>query len=436
MTQLKHSLTKLFFLFLFCLTTESVTATPLDTTEKRMRDVVHREASQQIPTLEKWVNISSGTTNPADVHQFGESLRPKFSALGFSTRWFEEPSAMQRAGTLVAKRSGKKGKHLLLIAHLDTVFAKGSSYRPFVRHGESARGSGVLDDKGGLLVLLSALQALQAVHALDDTTITVALTGDEEDSGKPTTISRKPLLAAAKGMDIALDFEPTLTLETATIARRGISQWVVTSQGNESHSATIFQKNVGAGALFELARILNALRTELRHLPMTTVNPGIVVGGTQFHYDAKKATADAFGKQNVVAKMAMASGDMRYLTLAQKQMLKKKMQAIVQQSLAGTHSRITFQDGIPPMPPTAQNRQLLEEYSRVSLALGQGAVTPVPPSIRGAGDISYVAAIVPANLAGLGPSGSGTHTVIENIELKTLTTQTERAAILIYRLTR
>src|SRR5690606_28870563 len=153
------------------------------------------------------------------------------------------------------------GKRLLLIGHLDTVFSADSPFQPFTLTKNNAKGPGVLDDKGALVVLVSALKALNDVHALKDTSITIVLTGDEEDSGKPTSISRKPLIDAAKKSDIALDFESAITLNTATIARRGISLWAVNVKGNESHSATIFQKNVGDGAIFEVSRILNTMRT-------------------------------------------------------------------------------------------------------------------------------------------------------------------------------
>jgi glutamate carboxypeptidase len=87
------------------------------------------------------------------------------------------------------------------------------------------------------------------------------------------------------------------------------------------------------------------------------------------------------------------------------------------------------------MAPTEGNLRLLKNYSAVSMDLNQGPIKPLGPGMRGAGDISYVANTIPANLAGLGPMGIGTHSVIEAIQLNSLPIQTERAAILIYRLT-
>lgn len=420
---------------LFCLCTNIVFAATLSPIEKQIHDIVMKDKNAQIGLLEKMVNINSGTSNPKGVHAVGEMLRPSFEELGFKTEWFEEPVSFHRAGTLIVKRQGNKGKHILLIGHLDTVVSQDSKFQHFELQGNKAKGPGTIDDKGGVVTLLFALKALQAVNALNDTSITVVLTGDEEDSGKPSSISRKPLIDAAHGMDIALDFEPTITLNSATIARRGITDWTVEAHGNESHSATIFKKYVGAGAIFELARILNTMRTQLVGKKNITFNPGIILAGTQITYDAALSKGTAFGKQNVVAKIALARGDLRYLTMVEKKSIEAKMQTIVNQHLAETKSKISFIDGIPAMQPTAQNRALLKKYSNASMALGLGPVKALDPGIRGAGDISYVASIVPANLAGLGPTGIGSHSVIESIDLNSLPIQTARTAIFIYRLT-
>jgi len=414
--------------------TKSVMAAGLSPTEINIRDDIANHTQPQLALLEQLVNINSGTTNLAGVHRVGEIVRHELDELGFKTRWEEEPAKMQRAGTLIAERQGKKGKRLLLIGHLDTVFAPNSPFKRFELHKNSAKGPGVIDDKGGVVVILSALKALQAAHVLDDTTITVILTGDEEDSGKPTSISRKPLIEAAKHSDIALDFEPTVTLATATIGRRGVSRWTLSVQGNEAHSATIFQKEIGAGAIFELSRILNAMRSTMAMTKDVTFNPGVVLGGTALTYDDKRAQATVFGKDNVVAKIALAKGDYRFLTLKQKQAFEQQIGTIVKQHLPGTRSTVSFQAGIPAMSPTEANMALLKTYSEASQDLNLGKVTAFDPTLRGAGDISHVAAIVPANLAGLGPMGAGAHSVSESIELNSLPIQTQRAAILIYRL--
>lgn len=430
------SLTLIFFRLLLPFFFSPPVFAALTPQEIQIRDDVLHQDKAQLNWLERLVNINSGTANLKGVRQVGELLIPEFEKMGFKTRWVEEPPNMKRAPTLIAERKGDQGKRLLLISHLDTVFPKNSSYQKFQLNKNSAKGPGVLDDKGGLVVVLFALKALHNAHALENTNITVVMTGDEEDSGKPTSISRKPLIDVAKESDIALDFESAITINTATIARRGISNWTIESSGNESHSATIFQKDVGTGAIFELARILQTMRIKYATEKYLSFNPGLILGGTRINYDNATAIGDAFGKQNVVAKKGMIKGDFRFLSVQQKEEFEKNMRALVKQSLPGTKSTIVFEDGIPAMQPTKSNLALLKQYSQASQDLGLGTIVPLDAGLRGAGDISHVAAIVPANLAGLGPLGWGAHSVIESVELSSLPIQTERAAILIYRLSR
>lgn len=407
----------------------------LSPSETKIRHYIAKQKNSQILLLKKLVNINSGTMNTPGVNRVGKIVQVQLNQLGFKTHWVYEPATMHRAGTLIAERHGTNGKRILLIGHLDTVFSKDNKFKQFKLKKHSAKGPGVTDDKGGIVVMLYALKALKAAHVLENTSITIVLTGDEEDSGKPTSISRKLLINIAKQKDVALDFEPAITLNTATISRRGVNQWTIESHGNESHSATIFQKDVGDGAIFELSRILTTMRTQLKDEKYLSFNPGIITGGTKINYNDKTSEASSFGKQNVVSKIALAKGDFRFINPEQQKSFKIKLSAIVEQHLPGTQSTIHFEEGIPAMSATENNSKLLEKYSEVSIDLNYGLVTPFDAGQRGAGDISYVASIVPANLSGLGPIGFGTHSVIESIELSSLPIQTERAAILIYRLT-
>jgi glutamate carboxypeptidase len=417
---------------LFCSITQ---AASLSAVEKQISNYIIQQKDEQLALLKNLVNINSGTTNISGVQQVGEILRIQFAQLGFKTRWVKEPANMHRAATLIAERQGQKGKKLLLIGHLDTVFPKESSFQKFERHENSATGPGVIDDKGGDVVILYALKALQAAHALDNTTLTIVLTGDEEDSGKPTSISRKPLFDAAKTSDIAIDFEWAITSDTATIARRGVTNWILETRGNEAHSSEIFQKSAGYGAIFELTRILNTLLTQLSGEKYLSFSPGLILGGTTIDYDKKHSQGMAFGKGNVIARTTMTRGDLRFLTNDQKLKAEKQMLIAVKRHLPGTTASINFQDGIPAMPPSANNLALLKTYSRASHDLGYGPIKPLDPGARGAGDISHIASIVSANLAGLGALGTGAHSTKETLDINSLAKQTQRAALLIYRLT-
>jgi glutamate carboxypeptidase len=402
----------------------------LSAVEQRIRDYVRAHEAEQIALLEKAVNISSGTLNLQGVRRVGQLFEPEFSALGFDTSWVALPDAVGRAGHLFAEHKGTKGKRLLLIGHLDTVF-EGDGER-FVRLDTLAAGAGSSDMKGGDMVVLFALKALKSVGALEGTRIIVAFTGDEEDAGPLFDVSRKPLIDAAKRSDIALGFEEDAG--KGTIARRGMGGWQLVVTGRQAHSSGIFSPGASYGAIYEAARILDEFREKLSGEKYLTFNPAVIVGGTDVSYDSLRIAGTAAGKDNIIAPKVYARGDLRFISREQETKAREQMRSIVAQHLSGTDATITFEDGNPAMPPTPGNYKLLATLDSVSRALGQGPVEALDPGQRGAGDISFVSDYVDA-LDGLGVIGMRSHTPDERVNLKSIVPATERAAILIYRLT-
>jgi glutamate carboxypeptidase len=406
-------------------------APPLSKVEQKIRDYIRSHEADQVAFLEKAVNISSGTFNLAGVRAVGRLFEPEFSSLGFQANWIVLPDAVGRAGHLFAERKGGGGRRLLLIGHLDTVF-EGDSER-FVRLDTLAAGAGSADMKGGDVVILYALKALQSVGALDGTSIVVALMGDEEDAGPLHLVSRKPLIDVAKRSDVALAFEEDAG--KGTVARRGMSGWQLVVSGRQAHSSGIFSPGSSYGAIYEAARILNAFREKLSNEQYLTFNPAVIVGGTDVTYDSARISGTAAGKDNIIAPRVFARGDLRFITQDQLLKAREAMRAIVADHLPGTMATITFEDGNPAMPPTKGNLALLAIEDSVSRALGQGAVEALDPGRRGGGDISYVSDYLDA-LDGLGVKGMRSHTPDERVDLRSIVPATERAAILIYRLTR
>lgn len=417
------------FLVMLCSLAEAQT---LSKKEKEIIRNVANNYSASVDLLAKSVNINSGTFNKDGVKANGALLDPEFKQLGFETRWIDMPEAMQRAGHLFAERKGKQGKRILLIGHLDTVFEPGSSFDTWKLYDSIATGPGANDMKGGNIILLFALKALYQAKVLDNTQIIVALHGDEEYAGDPESISRRDIVEAAKRSDLALAFEGATGFSYATVARRGASGWTLKTTGKRSHSSGIFTDNAGSGAIYEAARILNAFHDQLRE-PYLTYNPGLITGGSTATLDKGDATAS--GKTNIVAETAIVQGDLRFISEEQKIRTREKMKVIVANHLPGTSAEITFDDGIPSMPPTPGNYEILEKLNQVSKDMGLGEVKAWDPGQRGAGDIAYVAPYV-SGLDGLGAMGKGSHSLKEAINLKTFQDLTARAAILIYRLTR
>lgn len=408
-------------------------AQKLSRNERKLVATIEKNNTEALAFLEKVVNINSGTLNTEGVKQVGMVFKDAFDAIGFQTRWIEMPPAMNRAGHLFAEKSGNKGSKLLLIGHLDTVFEEENEAQTFEKINDSvALAPGGNDMKGGNVIILYALKALHENGLLGNAQIVAAFTGDEESTGEPLEISRKDLIDVAKRSDIALGFETATGFNYATVARRGSSGWVVETIGQRAHSSGIFNEQVGAGAIFEMSRILNTFYNEVRGEALLTFNPGQLLGGTFIEYDELTGNGKAFGKTNVVSQTAMVRGGMRFISEEQKLNAQQKMRDIVANSLPQTSATITFTDSYPAMSPTEGNLMLLERLNAVSQDLGQGNVEAYDPGKRGAADVSFVAEYVDA-LDGLGAMGRGAHTPEETVNLKTFEALTKRTALLIYR---
>jgi glutamate carboxypeptidase len=404
--------------------------------ERAMVQLVDREAGRTVGLLERMVNQNSGTLNLAGVTAMAAILRAELEPLGFEVRWIDMAET-GRAGHLIATHEGR-GRNVLLIGHLDTVFEPDSPFQAFVREGDRAIGPGVGDDKGGVAVIVAAMRAMHGAGTLRDANVTIVLTGDEERPGAPLAIARRDLIAAGRLADYALEFE-NLAMEGAvdfgTVARRGSTSWTLTAHGRTGHSSGVCAAELGCGAIYEAARILDSFRRELAE-PNLTFNVGVIAGGTPASIDADGFRVAASGKTNIVAETAIARGDLRALTPEQESRARERMQAIVARHLPNTEAELVFSaDGYPPMAPTPGNRALLARLNAVNRDLGLAEMAEYDPARRGAADSSFVAGDADT-LAGLGAAGGRAHAEGEWIALGSLTRQAKRAAILISRLTR
>jgi glutamate carboxypeptidase len=413
-------------------------AADLSLVEQRIVEAVKARKPEALALLERSVNINSGTMNQAGVRETGSLFRAEFDALGFQTHWIEMPAAMQRAGHLVATREGARGKRVLLIGHLDTVFEKDSAVQAWKPVGRRIAGQGVSDMKGGDVIVIEALRALKAAGALDGSAISVIFTGDEEHPGTPIGQARAELVALARRSDVALAFEGMIRdvngVEYASVARRAAGSWTLNVTGRQGHSAGVFGPLSGFGAAYEMARILNDFREQLRE-PDLTFSPGLVLAGTEVAVDDAQSKGTVFGKRNVIPPTAVVTGDLRYLTAEQRERTYARMREIVGKNLQGTSASIKFNEAYPPMSPTPVNEALLNAYSQASIDAGLGKIETTAPSTRGAGDVQFVAPFVDC-LDGLGASGGGAHTPDEYLNPESIERNTIRAALLIYRLTK
>jgi glutamate carboxypeptidase len=400
-----------------------------------MLDWVDAHVEDANALLEETVNISSGTMNHQGVQEVGVVMRRELDALGLETEWIEMPPEVNRAGHLFGRKEGS-GKKFLMIGHLDTVFEADDAFQSYVREGDVAQGPGVDDMKSGNVVIVYVLKALQEIGVLKDLSVVVSYTGDEEKAGQPLSISRRDIVAAGKWADISLGFESAVHYDDtdwATTSRRSSSSWTLEATGKQAHSSGVFSENTGAGAVYEISRILTAFYEELRDEEFLTFNAANIQGGTDVEYDEQLNRGSSFGKTNIVPRIAVAHGDIRAISEEQLVRVRDRMRAIVANSLPQTSASIHFLDKYPSMSPTEGNQQLADVFSAINEDLGRGPMSILHPLRRGAADISFVAPYSDA-LAGLGALGSGGHTPNESLELSSMSLAIKRAAVLIYRL--
>ena len=420
-----------------CMSTGHATQS-LDTNEQAIVAWSEAHVEDAVDLLERLVNINSGTLNQQGVKDVGVVLREELDALGFQTRWIGMPEEMQRAGHLFGKLNGDRGKKILLIGHLDTVYEPGDAFQNFGREGSKATGPGVEDMKNGDVIIIYALKALQQAGVLDGAQIIAAFTGDEESAGRPLNISRKDLIDAGKWADVALGFESGIDnggKEWATISRRSSSRWCLEVTGKQAHSAGIFNDRTGAGAIFETARILSGFYDEVRGEQYLTFNAGTIMGGTEVDGGCDQADGRVFGKTNVVPNRVVVRGGIRTISDQQLERAREAMRVVVAQNLPVTEASITFGEGYPAMAPTDGNRKLRDMLSSINQDLSREAMPILDASKRGAADISFVAPYTDG-LACMGAYGKGGHTPNESLDLDSIPIAIQRAAILIYRLSR
>ena len=422
------------------LTVAALHAQQLTAPERTMVSYIQANEQASNDLLKQLVEINSGTRNLEGVRAVGKLISAQLDELGFQTKWIPMDE-VKRAGVLVAEHpcpeAGKCGKRMLLIGHMDTVFEKDSPFQSYTVNGNIATGPGTNDMKGGLVIMLYALKALQAAGVLKQTDITVVLSGDEEAHGEPASISRRDMVAAAKHSDVALEFEGTPRVDGVfygSVSRRSSITWKIRATGETGHSSGIFSDSKGYGAIYEVARILDAFRTQLPEKYLT-YNVGLILGGTTVSIDPEGISGSATGKDNIIAPTAYVSGDIRTISNEQTERTEAKMKAIVSQHLPKTNATIEFGEGYPAMAPTEDSRALLRMLNGANKSLGFPEMPELDPMKRGAGDIAFVADILPG-LAGIGATGEGAHEPGETVDLSAQPINTERDALLMYRLSK
>jgi glutamate carboxypeptidase len=290
----------------------------------------------------------------------------------------------------------------VVLCHYDTVWSTGTLTRiPFAVDAEGiARGPGCFDMKGGLVLLYFALAALQARSLAPRRPLTILFTSDEE-VGSPT--SRPLIEAAARTAGVALVLESPLPGGTLKTARKGTGDYLVHIGGRAAHAGVEPQK--GISAISELAHQIGVIHALNDYAVGTTLNVGVVRGGT---------------RPNVVAAEAEALVDVRVETLAEAARIDAALRGLTP-ALAG--ATLTIEGGLnrPPMERSAAMGDLFGQARAIGTAMG---VHLAEGSTGGGSDGNFTAALGVPTLDGLGPEGDGAHAAHEQVLTESLPRRT------------
>jgi glutamate carboxypeptidase len=291
----------------------------------------------------------------------------------------------------------------LLIGHIDTVFPK-EKFSGYLSDGKLARGPGVLDMKGGLVVMTFALQALKLQGLLDSIPLS-CLVVSEEEIGSPEST---PLLRSlSKGVKASLVFESGREGDAIITRRKGSGSFTAIAHGRAAHAGNAHQ--AGANAIWSIARFVDRIQGFTDYQQGTTLNVGKVLGG--------------IGK-NTVPDHSEAYVDMRYITLSVAETLRARILAAAGEvAVSGTHIDVEWGPGRYPMEKTDASEALRAQYAhcqRLS-GLGDGECG----LIGGGSDAATTAHEGIPSIDGLGPRGKGFHTVEEYVELNSLIPKTQ-----------
>ena len=373
---------------------------------RELLDWTRARQEEMARLLAEIVDIESPSDHPPGVAALAARLAAPLRELDLEVEQIPVP----RAGPILRARSAGAGRAVMLLGHLDTVWPVGTtSRRPARVDGDVLRGPGCYDMKGGLVVALFALRALQAVGRR--VPVTVFFTPLEEVDCEPYRAVMEAEMTASSAV---LDFEPAWPGGAVKTERKGSGSYVLTAHGIASHAGADLSR--GANAILELARKcleVSALTDVARGV---SANVGVIRGGL---------------RPNVVPDLASAEIDVRFRTPADGKTLDASVRALTPDD---PRVRLSLEGGLhyPPLERTPEVARVYGAAREVARAMGMDL-----PEVAtgGASEVSFAGALGLPALDGLGPDGDGAHSLDEHVLLSSLPTRAALTAGLLLKLT-
>lgn len=359
------------------------------------------QASAMEERLAELVRQNSYTGNREGGNQTARLLRESFAVRGLEC----VAKSSERFAEHLVFRTRAPGAPVALVGHLDTVFPPGV-FEGYRRDGELARGPGVLDMKGGLVVTGTALLALAQVGALDEIAVRWIVVSDEE-VGSPE--GQAIIGAAVTGASAGLVFEAGRAGDAVVTRRKGTGNVTAVARGRAAHAGNAHER--GINAIWALSRFVDRAQGLTDYARGTTVNVGRIEGGQN---------------RNTIPDTARAELDIRFTSTEEAHRVLELLRieaAAAEASVSGAGLELTGGVSRLPLERSAGSAALFAEYAEHARAAGLGAIEA--PLVGGGSDANTLSGLGIASIDGLGPRGDGFHTKDEHIEVASLVPKAE-----------
>jgi glutamate carboxypeptidase len=353
------------------------------------------ELAWQLETIEALVRIESPSTDKAAVDRCGVELERRLQALGGRVRRI----ATATAGDIVQASYGpaEAAAQVLVLGHFDTVWPVGTLARmPLERRDGRLHGPGTFDMKAGIAMAMLTVKALAALAPSLPMRIELLWTTDEEIGSRA---SRALIEQEARTSEAVFVLEPSLPGGVVKTSRKGVGELMLEVRGVSAHAG--IDPTKGASAIHELAHLITQLEPLNDPTRGSSVNVGVIEGGT---------------RSNVVAEHARAVVDVRVATAADKERVETFVRGLKVRDL---RSHLTVTGGID-RPPLERSAGVVRLYEIARVVAGELRRELGEGSTGGGSDGNFTAALGVPTLDGLGAVGDGAHALHEHVEIDSL----------------
>jgi len=376
----------------------------------QISEYLNTQQEEMVSLLKRIVNIESGPDQPQGANEILAIFKEEFDALGLASRVIE----MENVGNVLVSEytpeAVENDRPIVLSGHMDTVFQAGVLEEHAFRETEDnfAKGAGIVDMKGGLVIALHTLKAL--IHTgYKKHPIKMLFISDEETLHRYSN-TNEVMLDELKGAAMLLNFEPALKPEQMTVSRKGAAMVRLDVEGIAAHSGS--GVTLGRSAIVEMSHKIIELESETAIDRGKLINCGVIEGGVS---------------SNTIPAHAKANFSVRFPNQETKdEILKDFEKAVSTHHIEGTSTRYEIEGLLEAMELTEEGEQLADHFIAVGAECGYGELEKYQS--EGASDASLgVLAGVPT-LCGMGVVGEGAHTMEEMADLDSLVKRTLLAA--------